>query len=80
MQPARQKNGAQALGWSRSGLSTKIHASAQGMGQLIGFAITGGEIADITEAQGLLVGLEPARIGISNPPRRQVHFTERAFW
>jgi transposase len=43
-------------------LSTKIHASVQGMGQLIGFALTGGEIADITEAQGLLVGLEPAEV------------------
>jgi transposase len=43
-------------------LSTKIHALVQGMGQLIGFALTGGEMADITEAQGLLCGLEPDEV------------------
>lgn len=32
------------------------------MGQLIGFAITGGEMADISEAQGLLCGLEPEEV------------------
>jgi transposase len=37
-------------------LSSKIHALVEGMGQLIRFAITGGEIADITQAQALLVG------------------------
>jgi transposase len=37
-------------------LSTKIHALVQGMGQLIGFALTGGEAADITQAQSLLCG------------------------
>jgi transposase len=44
------------LGRSRGGLSTKIHALVQGMGQLIGFALTGGEAADITQAQSLLCG------------------------
>lgn len=43
-------------------MSTKIHALVQGMGQLIGFALTGGEMADITEAQGLLCGLEPEEV------------------
>lgn len=43
-------------------MSTKIHALVQGMGQLIGFALTGGEIADITEAQALLCGLEPDEV------------------
>lgn len=37
-------------------MSTKIHALVQGMGQLIGFALTGGEVADITQAQSLLSG------------------------
>ena len=62
MQLMRQKNGAQALGCSRGGLSTKIHALVQGMGQLIGFALTGGEMADISKAQGLLCGLQPKEV------------------
>lgn len=50
------KNGAQALGRSRGGLTSKIRALVEGMGQLIRFAITGGEVADITQARALLVG------------------------
>lgn len=43
----------------RGGLTSKIHALVAGMGQLMRFAITGGEVADITQAQGLLVGTNP---------------------
>ncbi|MGH8258143.1 MAG: IS5 family transposase [Steroidobacteraceae bacterium] len=45
-----EKNGPQALGRSRGGLTSKIHALVEGMGQLMRFAITGGEIHDITQA------------------------------
>lgn len=51
-----KKNGPQGLsGRARGGLTSKIHALVEGMGQLMRFAITGGEIADITQAQGLLL-------------------------
>jgi transposase len=39
-------------------LSTKIHALVESMGQLSGFTLTGGEVHDVTEAQGLLLGIE----------------------
>lgn len=54
-----QKNGPQGLGRSRGGLTSKIHALVEGMGQLMRFAITGGEVADITQAQGLLADASP---------------------
>jgi len=52
-----EKNGPQALGRSRGGLSTKIHALVEGMGQLNRFILPGGEINDVTQVQALLEGV-----------------------
>lgn len=39
-------------------MSTKIHALVENMGQLGGFTLTGGEVHDVTEARGLLEGID----------------------
>jgi transposase len=60
-----KKNGPQALGRSRGGLTTKIHAAIEGLGNLAGFILTGGHIHDSTEAQSLIdraAGLSDDRI------------------
>lgn len=49
----RGQNG-QALGRSRGGFTTKIHAKADGCGDLIAFDLTGGEASDCTHFETLL--------------------------
>lgn len=53
----RQKNGgqeAQALGRSRGGFSTKIHAKVDGLGNPLCFILTGGERHESTQGEALL--------------------------
>jgi len=54
MRLAPQKNGPQALGRSRGGLTTKIHAAVEGLGNLVAFVLTGGNVNDITQGKVLL--------------------------
>lgn len=56
---ARPKKGDQALGRSRGGLSTKIHALVDGLGMLAKFSLTGGQAGDSPEALPLLGELRP---------------------
>ena len=49
----RGQNG-QALGRSKGGFTTKIHAKADGCGDLIAFDLTGGEASDCTHFETLL--------------------------
>ena len=54
---ASQKNGgqaAQALGRSRGGFSTKLHAGVDGLGNPLRFELTGGQRHDITQAETLI--------------------------
>ena len=51
----RQKN--QALGRSKGGFTTKIHAVCDAMGNPIRFILTGGERNDCTQALDLLEGM-----------------------
>lgn len=44
----------QAIGKSRAGLTTKIHAITDGKGHAINFAITGGNTHDVTQAKELM--------------------------
>jgi hypothetical protein len=48
----------QALGRSCRGLSTKIHAPVESLGQLGSFTLIGGEVHDVTEVRGRLVGID----------------------
>ena len=59
MLPVPQKNGEQALGRSRGGLTTKIHALVEGLGLMARWALTGGQVHDSGQAVPLLEGLKP---------------------
>lgn len=52
----------QALGRSRGGFSTKIHAAVSGDGQAVRLVLTGGQRHDITEAEHLVDGLHPKSV------------------
>jgi len=56
---APRKKGEQALGRSRGGLSTKIHALVEGLGSLARFQLTGGQAGDSPQALPLLQDLQP---------------------
>ena len=49
-----KKNGPQAIGRSRGGLTTKIHAAVEGLGNLASFTLTGGNVHDSKQAHPLL--------------------------
>src|SRR3954471_19224454 len=56
---ARKKGGEdQAIGRSRGGLSTKIHATVDALGNPTGFHLTGGQEHDLAGAEALLPDLE----------------------
>ena len=57
--PAPKKAGEdQAIGRSRGGLSTKIHALVDALGNPVGFFLTGGEAHDLVGADHLLPTME----------------------
>ena len=54
---APKKHGSQALGRSRGGWSTKIHTAVDALGNPLRWILTGGEAADIKQAEALIEGL-----------------------
>ncbi len=52
-----KKEGAQSLGRSRGGFSTKIHLATDALGNALRFILTGGERNDITQAALLVENL-----------------------
>ncbi|EGV27533.1 transposase IS4 family protein [Thiorhodococcus drewsii AZ1] len=52
------KKGEQAIGRSKGGLSTKIHARTDALGNPTGFYLTVGQASDLAGADHLLVDLE----------------------
>ena len=52
-----KKEGAQSLGRSRGGFSTKIHLATDALGNALRFILTGGERNDITQAELLIENL-----------------------
>lgn len=57
---APQKNGSdQAIGRSRGGLATKIHACVDALGNPIRLILTVGQVLDVTQGSAL-VGVIPA--------------------
>ena len=60
-----KKEGAQSLGRSRGGFSTKIHLATDALGNALRFILTGGERNDITQAEALVEGL-PAEYVIAD--------------
>src|SRR5713226_1825990 len=57
--PVREKNGAQAIGRSRGGLTTKIHALVDALGNPVALMLTPGQAHDLTCAESLLEGANP---------------------
>jgi transposase len=59
-----RKRGAefQAIGRSRGGRTTKIHAVCDSLGRLIAIEVTKGQIGDVRVASTLLSALPPARL------------------
>ncbi len=54
-----KKHGAQSLGRSRGGHSTKIHLATDALGNAIRFILTAGQRNDITQAEKLIENLFP---------------------
>ena len=56
---ARKKNGEQAIGRSRGGLTTKIHALVDALGNPVDLMLTPGQAHDLTCAEPLLAEADP---------------------
>jgi transposase len=62
MRPGPKKTGAQALGRSRGGLTSKIHVVADRRGRPARGMLTTGHVNDVTHALALLSGLRMAAL------------------
>src|SRR5271169_610092 len=60
--PVREKNGAQAIGKSRGGLTTKIHALVDALGNPFNLMLTPGQDHDLTCAEPLLETADPRAV------------------
>ena len=56
---ALRKNGEQAIGRSRGGLTTKIHALVDALGNPVALRLTPGQAHDLASAGSLLDDVEP---------------------
>ena len=59
---ARGRAGDEALGRSRGGLSTKIHAVVDALGNPVALRLTGGQASDLAGADALLPGIAAATV------------------
>src|SRR3989449_5148991 len=59
---ARKKNGEQAIGRSRGGLSTKIHALVDALGNPVELMLSPGQTNDLICAEALLADSDPAAL------------------
>lgn len=50
------------MGRSRGGFSTKIHAAVDALGNPLRFILTGGQEADVKQAEPLIDGFEPEAV------------------
>ena len=60
--PGREKNGEQAIGRSRGGLTTKIHALVDALGNPFELMLTPGQAHDLTCAEPLLESADPGAL------------------
>jgi transposase len=60
---ALRRLGRQALGRSRGGFTTKLHAVVTERGELVRYVLTGGEVADITQARLLVRNRRVSLVG-----------------
>jgi transposase len=57
-----QKRGVQAIGRSRGGLTTKIHALVDALGNPARWSLTAGQTHDVTQAEPLLEGVVAEKV------------------
>ena len=57
-----KKKAEQALGTSRGGVTTKVHALTDGLGRCIAFTLTEGKVHDSTQMQALLQKTTPENV------------------
>jgi len=57
--PEREKNGEQAIGRSRGGLTTKIHALVDALGNPVALMLTPGQAHDLACAEPLIDSADP---------------------
>jgi len=74
----RRKRGTrnQAIGRSRGGLSTKIHIAVDALGNPFRFILTGGQVGDVTQAEGLIAEVPGAHL-IADTAYDADHFRAR---
>jgi transposase len=60
--PVREKNGAQAIDRSRGGLTTKLHALVDALGNPCNLMLTPGQNHDLTWAQPFLENVDPGAL------------------
>ena len=59
MAQVQKKEGPQAIGRSRGGLTTKIHLAVDALGNPLRSILTAGQDSDIIQAPALIEGLDP---------------------
>jgi transposase len=59
---AREKNGSQAIGRSRGGLTTKIHALVDALGNPVELMLTPGQAHDLACAEPLIENADPGAL------------------
>ena len=57
-----EKSGEQAIGRSRGGLTTKLHMTADALGNPARLALTGGQSHDMSQAEAMIVGIKPEHV------------------
>ena len=57
----------EAIGRSRAGLTTKIHAIVDALGNPLAVSLTGGHVHDVVQAQVLTQEIEPAALLADTP-------------
>ena len=66
----------QAIGRSRGGLTSKVHIAVDGLGNPLRFILTGGQVGDVTHAEGLIAGL-PGEYLLADTAYDADHFRAR---
>ena len=64
MAQVQKKEGPQAIGRSRGGLTTKIHLAVDALGNPLRSILTAGQDSDIIQAPALIQGLDPDMVVI----------------
>jgi len=68
--PGPQKSSDQAIGRSRGGLSTKVHACVDALGNPVRLVLTAGQVADVTQGAALVKAIPTGAVIADNRNQR----------